>query len=238
MVNRISLLIILAVVVFGVLKFSVPEATNCADMPAPQIKFIDNENKLTSNFTVARKQLTRIKQKHDQIHAPYMIRGNTLGLTLADYGYSLELQTGYKKAHAWSSKACPYIKNVWVEFNYGSEIYVAKEYVPNRCAFDIILKHEYGHHHVNITNKKTYLAWLENDLPVILQEISKNLEPVSLQDFPAVSQKIREEIKDVLDTYIQNMYHNTMKDNEKLDTMAEYLRLNKAIAQCFKKKRF
>ncbi len=218
--------------------FGISGETDCTSVfeTKPVIEFIDTENELTYNLQVSKRHLKDVKLRHQQQLSHLMVKGDTLGLTYGSYGYNILVSMGFKKTGAWGKAYCPYIRSVNLKLNYQSEIYVAKEYTSNKCAFDVILKHELDHHHVNTSNKRKYFQWLKDDFPAVLQEVSKSYEPVSKNELGPKSKKIQQDVENIVTIYVDNMNSRMEVENQKLDTRAEYKRLNKEIRQCYARK--
>ncbi len=200
----------------------------------PVIRFVDNENELSYDLKTSKRSLLSIKNKHVGQFSEFTVKGSTIGLTLGKYNYSISTQMGYKKVRAWGKAYCPYLREAKIDLNYDSKVYVAKEYASNRCAFDVILNHELDHHQVNVMNKRKYFDWLKTDLPSVILELSKDYEPVAKDMLQPMTTQIQTDIESALNVYVDVMNSRTESENKKLDTRAEYQRLNREIRQCYK----
>ena len=235
MLNKLCIIIMLCVGIYHTTKMLSTNEETCAEMSQkpPVIKFVNNENELIYDYNVSKDRLLGIKNKHERSLSRFVVGGATIGLTLGRYSYQISLSSGFKKIGFGGNAYCPSLRNVDVEFNYDSKVFVAKEYTQNKCAFDIILNHELDHHQVNVTNKQKYLGWLEKDLPTVVHKIIKEYKPVSKDKLQLTANQIQADIENAIDAYIYKMHLDTSVQNKKLDTPSEYRRLNNEIRRCY-----
>lgn len=210
----------------------------CAELSLlpPVIEIIDHEDDVIYDFNINLNTLQRVKRQYEQQFSKFVVAGDTLGLTIGRYNYNLSLSTGFKRTGFLWGGYCPEIKKVSLTLNHESKIYVAKEYAGNKCSFDVIFNHELDHHQVNVTNKKKYFGWLKSDLAAVIEDIAKQYPPVPYSNINKLSDRIKHDVKDIVQTYIDKMNYDTKIQNDKLDTRAEYRRLNADIKKCRKKR--
>lgn len=229
------ILIILGFAGYYVSTLNMTTATDCKSFAGetPNIRFVDTESELVYDLKTPKRYLLAKKNQHMAQFSRFVVGRSTIGLTLGDYSYKLNMQTGYKTM-GFSGKLCPVLKDIQIELHYDSKIFVASEYASNKCAFDVILGHELDHHQVNVTNKRKYADWLKTDLPAIIMQISEKIEPVPKNQLQATTQSIQNEIEKALSLYIGVMNAKMEEENQKLDTRQEYKRLNHEIKICYR----
>lgn len=220
-------------------------ANDCRSLPSelPQLEIINLENEIEYDFSKTRKEITKIDRyklygtplKDEQLYiipSDLILTGSNLGLTIGKYGYQLFFLPEF--IDMGSGVFCPRVKKIMIKFTYKSRIYVAKEYPIKGCGFNEILAHEMEHHNINVRNKKKYLGWLRSDLQAVMNEITKSYQPVKESQVKSAFKKIQTDLRETIDTYIYRMHLDTYKENKKLDSSDEYLRLSRALERCYK----
>ena len=208
----------------------------------PILEIIDSENEITYDFSKTRKQITKIDEyklydnyarsgQYYYIPSDLILTGSNLGLTVGRYSYQLFFLPEF--VDAGSGLFCPRVKKIMIKFMYASKIYVAKEYPIKGCGFNKILAHEMEHHNINVANKEKYLGWLRSDLQAVMNQIVGGYQPIKESAAKKAFQRLQEDLRNAIDTYIYRMHLDTYKENRKLDSSEEYLKLNRALKRCY-----
>ena len=119
---------------------------------------------------------------------------------------------------------CPYVRQIVVDIDYASEIYVANEHKQGSCLYNEILAHEERHHDTNVTVVKTLAKRMEADMPKIINMMEGQY--ISRSHIDKSFDKLKQSVSDALDIYLEEISLRRDEFNAHVDTPEEYKRLS------------
>lgn len=177
---------------------------------------------LTQEQTETTKKWQNKQEDHVWASADLMVDG------LARGGVGVEQQTHFlaKPYDRYGRYYCPYVKKIVIDVNYNSRIFIASDRKQGSCEFFAVLDHEHKHHNANVTVVKNVVERLKKDLPTILRDLERGYVPRSEVD--GGFNNLQEGLTDMMKVYSAYMFENMEKENEPIDTPAEYERVHAA----------
>ena len=185
--------------------------------------YTHTEKMLTDMSSVSNDWYEKNKQ-HAWVSRTQEADWHTQGLTKGSVSMSTNANYIAKPYDRYGMYYCPYIKQLNVDINYGSEIYVARKYKKGTCKFKEIYDHELRHHDTNVTIVEMLAKRMEADTPEIIAFMEGRYIPKEKVD--TSFEKLSEGIKDALTIYLDEIMSKKDEFNALIDTPEEYKRLS------------
>ncbi|MCB9979771.1 MAG: hypothetical protein H6863_01355 [Rhodospirillales bacterium] len=156
------------------------------------------------------------------------------GLASGGYAYSMSYRMQAKNVDNYGVYYCPYLTEVNIDLFYGSKIFIAADIPKKSCEFNETMTHEWQHHTANLIAIKIYSKRLEEDLPKIAREIELRHGYVSADQIDLTFSEIKKSVEDMIGIYYDSIQQDSRNRNDKIDTPAEYKRVEDRIDACQK----
>ncbi|MBI2234628.1 MAG: hypothetical protein HYU57_06540, partial [Micavibrio aeruginosavorus] len=180
----------------------------------PEFDFTRTKKTLTKDTNETRQKWAKTEDQRVWIE-----NGYTAGLAKGRFGFRLKANSLAKQYGGFGSHyLCPFFKNVEIEIFYGSILYVVKEFPKDSCRFKTTLGHEFSHHDTNLALTEKYVARLNKDLPVMLQQV-ESYGYVPYAQLDERFELMRQSLRDAIDIYMEEMHKEMEIENGKIDTL-------------------
>ena len=182
----------------------------------PRLNLTTSYGKLKYNFEYDQKSLTQMGKQYGLVEKGMLASG----LSLIGVDWSVALNTVSRVAKDDSVCILPMSLDVYIGFR-NPTIYMDKNLKKGSCQYNQTLRHEHHHQEVSV-------ATLEHFLPLIRQEIEKNLKKVAPQNIVSLSQSddVTDEMNEAYIALIAPMVDRfkatLMHEHQKLDNRQNY----------------
>lgn len=176
------------------------------------------------------KSIKELTAMSDGTYSPYnkSVQTFTEGLMRGSISASTSFGWGISTA-APMAGTCLFVRTIDVKLHIDPTIYIAKEYKRGTCMYDSVMEHEMKHINVDrqIVNKYTYI--IIKALDNTFKKIGYVHGPVNQADQKALETQIGGIAIGVVQKFNDNMNAERDRLQQKVDTVAEYARVD---AQC------
>lgn len=184
----------------------------CSDIQIdPNIKFTSSYGKLTIDKSKSKEDITLLAKQHNYIETGLFANG----LSTVNINFDISLKT--YTTNITNNDYCILPEEINIFLGLDSPIiYLSKELVDDSCEYDIVLRHEKTHQHINKKTIEYYLPLFKNTASTII----KSIKPIHIKDLKQLDAATNDYIK----TYNQKL--NPLVDFIKKEIFEEQKKLD------------
>ncbi|MDY0008904.1 MAG: hypothetical protein RBS08_04290 [Bdellovibrionales bacterium] len=162
------------------------------------------------------------KPKH--LGPNYVIGGLTHGKI--GTGYQIEMMA---QPMPGRGTHCVSVKQITVTLDYQPDVYIASEYRPGSCHYNVTMQHEVQHVNLELITLNEFLPRFQSHISRTLASMPP-LQPVTQQDLPRVREWIGAQVNTAVHQVLAQMMQVRDSRQGGIDTPQEYDRLARSCA--------
>jgi len=154
----------------------------------------------------------------------YVIGGLTHGKINTTYSIQMS-----GKPMPGSSAYCVSIEQITVTLDYQPDVYIASEYKPGSCQYNVTMQHEVQHVNLELITLNEFIPRIQAHVRQTVQSLPP-LPPTQAQDVPRVRDWISAQVNTAVQQSLAQMIQVRDSRQGGIDTPQEYARLAAACA--------
>ena len=198
----------------------------CPAQPAPTVVMKTRNGTPKYYYNIPSAQLQNIQTgnaKPNHLGPNYVIGGLTHGKIQTEYSTDMYVAPVGGNAH------CVSVKQITVTLDYQPDVYIAAEYRPGSCHYNVTMQHEVQHVNLELITLNEFLPRFQSNIQQALFSMPPP-RPVPAQNVPQVQQFIQARVSQAVQQVMEQMIRVRDSRQGGIDTPQEYARLQQQCA--------